>query len=408
MRVLYLNPSGKLGGAETSLLGLFKGLRELHPEWTLYLLLGEEGPMAACAAALSVNTCVLEMPEALARSGDGAPGKLLKAVAATWQYRKRLRDRIREIRPDVIHTNGFKMHILGAWTARPHFGNTAALVCHLHDYVGNRPITKRLMWATVGRFTAVVANSASVAADIKKLPVRKERISSIYNGVDTTRFSPSGPGVDLDRFDGLLPAEPGTVRVGLVATFARWKGHLAFLRAISLLPPTLPVRAYVIGGPIYQTLGSQHTLRELRAEAERLGIEKKTCFTGFIEDPVTAIRTLDIVVHASTEPEPFGMVIIEAMACSKAVIASRSGGAEEIFEDGVNALGHNPGDAPGLAAQIELLARDCGLRARLGASGHRTVVRRFRAETMAERFAEVYLKTAAEVGTGDSLMGRSA
>jgi glycosyltransferase involved in cell wall biosynthesis len=185
-------------------------------------------------------------------------------------------------------------------------------------------------------------------------------------------------------------AMPGTIRIGLMATFAHWKGHRTFLKALSLLADELPVRAYIIGGPIYQTQGSQHTLEELKQEAESLGVAGKVGFTGFLKDPVPASRALDIVIHASSAPEPFGMVIIEAMACARAVIVSRGGGAEEIFEEGVTALGHSPGNATELANQMARLATDPGLRALLGASGRKDVIERFHPQRMASEFAAFY------------------
>src|SRR6185295_16036858 len=94
----------------------------------------------------------------------------------------------------------------------------------------------------------------------------------------------------------------------------------------------LPFRAYIIGGPIYQTGGSQYSLEELCQEAERLGLSRRVVFTGFAVDPAAALRALDVIVHASTEPEPFGMVIVEGMACGKPVVASESSGAAELFE----------------------------------------------------------------------------
>ena len=80
-------------------------------------------------------------------------------------------------------------------------------------------------------------------------------------------------------------------------------------------------------------------------------------------------------LHASTEPEPFGMVIIEGMACGKAVIASQAGGAAEVFTDGENALSHPAGDAARLSQQIERLARDKELRTKLGEGGRATAER---------------------------------
>jgi glycosyltransferase involved in cell wall biosynthesis len=220
-------------------------------------------------------------------------------------------------------------------------------------------------------------------------------MSAIYNGVHLERFTSSGEKLDLDSESGLMKAGADTVRVGLVATFAKWKGHITFMRALALLPERIKVRAYVIGGPIYRTSGSQYTLDELHEAAKKYCPGVELGFTGVVSATEAAFRALDIVVHASTDPEPFGMVIIEAMACEKAVIVSNGGGASEIFEDGVTALGHNPGDAAQLARQIERLASDAQLRLRLGKNGRAAVAARFPADAMAARFADLYASLAA-------------
>jgi glycosyltransferase involved in cell wall biosynthesis len=113
-------------------------------------------------------------------------------------------------------------------------------------------------------------------------------------------------------------------------------------------------------------------------------------FTGFVQDSAMAMRALDVVVHASTEPEPFGLVIAEAMACGKPVVASRAGGARELTESGVNALGHEPSDAAGLARRIEELARDAGLRQRLGSAGRSTAEQHFSRRRLARELTPVY------------------
>ena len=197
-----------------------------------------------------------------------------------------------------------------------------------------------------------VVNSNSVGRDLKAVCGDAFPIQTVYNGVDTNAFSPCGDRLDLDSLSGLSPAEPGTIRVGLLGTLARWKGHETFLTALSLLAPEIPVRGYVIGDALYQTDGSQTSLAELRDIAQRLGISSRVGFTGFVPEPASAMRALDIVVHASTQPEPFGLVIVEAMACGRALVASEAGGAAELIDVGVNALAHTPGDATQLAERI--------------------------------------------------------
>ena len=123
-------------------------------------------------------------------------------------------------------------------------------------------------------------------------------------------------------------------------------------------------------------------------------MEGRVGFTGFLEDNAAAIRSLDVVVHASTKPEPFGMVIIEGMACGKAVIASQAGGAAELIADGTNALAHAPGDAAALARQIERLSCDEALRVRLGNAGRAAVESHYHGKRLAAELLELYAKAA--------------
>jgi glycosyltransferase involved in cell wall biosynthesis len=95
-------------------------------------------------------------------------------------------------------------------------------------------------------------------------------------------------------------------------------------------------------------------------------------------------------VHASTAPEPFGLVIAEAMACGRAVIVSHAGGAAEIVDPGVDALVHTPGDAGDLAAQIGALAGDPALRARLGRAARATAERSFDRARLAAELVPIY------------------
>jgi glycosyltransferase involved in cell wall biosynthesis len=389
VRIVYLNPCGKLGGAETSLREVLATIRAATPEWELWLVLGEDGPMAEIAHNLGVQVVVRPFGPALARLGEAgsrsAWWSLAGAAGAVGNYTRGLARLLREINPDIIHSNGLKMHLLGAW-ARPRH---TPLVWHIHDYVSSR----RLMSGLLRRFrkacTVAVVNSKSVAKDLSAV-LPGVAIVTVYNAIDLQRFSPIGKKLDLDALSGLAPAPAGTIRVGLVATFARWKGHKVFLEALAAVSPKIPVRGYIIGGPIYQTAGSQWSKAELQQEADRLGLGDRLGFTGFIDDAAPAMRSLDIVVHSSTSPEPFGMVIIEAMACGKAVIASQAGGAAELFSDGQNAVAHAPGDARTLADQISRLASDATLRGRLGEAGRTNAGRFYNGQRLAAELLAVY------------------
>ncbi|HEX2092491.1 MAG TPA: glycosyltransferase family 4 protein [Longimicrobiaceae bacterium] len=395
MKIAFLNPSGQLGGAERSLLDILASLRAAEPGWDMRLVATADGPLVSGAESLGVHSTVLPLPPALAQLGDGgADGagkggsllKLLRAGPTAAAYASRLRETLRELAPDVVHSNGFKMHVLGLWT-RP---RRTPVVWHVHDFVGRRPVMSMLLRSHARRCAAVVANSRSVAADVTAVCRGVVPVHPVYNAIDLDVFNPAGQTLDLDAAAGIPTPHSGTVRVGLVATLGWWKGHETFLRAVSLLPRDLPFRAYVVGGALYETADSQHSLDHLRNLAGRLGVFDRVGFTGYVPDAAAAMRALDVVVHASTEPEPFGLVIVEAMGCGRAVIASQAGGAAELITAGENALGHRPGDAAGLARCIEALVRDRDLRLRLGEAGRATVERSFDRARLAAELAPIY------------------
>ena len=392
MRILYLNASGVLGGAERSLLDIFASLRQAQPTWELCLLVARDGPLLARAKELGVTCTVLPFPPALSRIGETGSGRqqlLARVFAAVWpaaRYVGQLRRAVERIGPHVVHSNSLKMHVLGAWALR----RIRPLVWHLHDYVGRRALTARLLrWSTRACVVAV-ANSESVAADARRALGAGVDVVSVLNAVDLERFSPCGHRADLDRLSGLPPAADGVVRVGLVGTFGRWKGQTTFLDALSRVSSDVSIRGYVIGDALYDTEDSQWSREDLERHAQRVGLAGQVGFTGFVAESDAAIRALDIVVHASTEPEPFGLVIAEAMACGRAVIVSDAGGARELFTPGVNAVAHRPGDADGLAERITELARDADARAGLGRAGRQTAERQFDRARLGRQLVPVY------------------
>jgi glycosyltransferase involved in cell wall biosynthesis len=400
VRILYLNPSAKLGGAERSLLDLMWSIRRTRPDWQLAMLTGEDGELVARAREMGVASEVFPMPPILARLGDAGAGgpagggdfallallaRMAKAAPAAACHVGGLRREISRIAPDLIHSNGFKSHLFAAWAAPRH----TPIIWHVRDYLGSRPLMARLLPLHSARCGAAVANSNSVASDVRTT-CRGLEVHTVYNAVDLDRFSPEGSKADLDSLAGLPAAPSKTVRVGLLATMARWKGHEVFLRALSTISPSVPIRGYIVGGALYQTYGSQYESESLHKIAGQLGISSRVGFTGFVSDPATAIRALDIVVHASTEPEPFGRVIAEAMACSKSVVASATGGAAEIISDRETALSHAPGDAGDLARCVAALAADSALRERLGKAGRAVAQRRFDRVLLADNLVPIY------------------
>jgi glycosyltransferase involved in cell wall biosynthesis len=396
--VVYLVSSAQLGGTEASVLEMIGSFRDAHSPWTFRVIAPDEGPLVERLRASGTPVTVLPFPAALARLGEAgrmstAAGRarfaleFLRALLPAALYGRRLKRTLASCGPiAVVHAHGFKMQVLGARSLPP----GASLVWHAHDYVSPRRASAKLLRRFAPRCSIVVANSMSVAADVRRVCGPGLLVAVMYNAVDLRRFAPEGPALDLDALGRAAPAPAQTVRVGLLATFGRWKGHEVFLRALAALPPRLAIRGYIIGGAQYGTAASQATEESLRRVAADLGLTDRVVFTGAVNDAAGALRALDVVVHASTEPEPFGMVIAEAMACGRPVIVSLAGGAAELVEDGVDALGHAPASVPELAARLTQLAGDRALRERLGTAARRSAEQRFDRSRLAIELTSVY------------------
>lgn len=408
MRVAFLSVSSEMGGSEVSLLELVRGLRRLVPGWRLDVIVPREGPLTRGVRDAGAAAHILPLPARLRRvgeaSGDGAAGalrrgtSLLLAAGTLAPYSRRLGRLLSDLSPDVIHTNGFKLHVLAARVSPA----SAALVWHIHEYVARRPISRRLLRRYVPRCRALVTNSRSVANEVAAALEPRAPIFTIGNAVDAREFGPEGDAADLDRLAGLPPAAPGTLRIALIATYGRWKGHTTFIDAIGRLDTQQPWRAYIVGGALYDTAGSQFSREELEERITAAGLQGRIGLTGFVDRPSSALRALDVVVHASTQPEPFGLVIAEGLAAGRAVVVSAAGGAAELVRDGVDALTHPPGDASALARCISRLANDPDLRARLGAEGRRSALRLFDPDDFTRAFVNVYqeARTRAEQHVG--------
>lgn len=357
------------------------------------------GPLTDELAIANIPTQVVPFPDRVARLGDGGVStkfnvrqteRLIRASPLIFSYARRMRAVLGYLSPDVVHTNGLKMHGVGALAAP----SSAKLLWHMHDYASRRPIMSRILRTVARRCSVAIGNSYSVSNDLRSVCGNRLEVRTIHNGTDLQRFNPVGPTLDLDRLCKLPPAPFSTVKVGLVATMAPWKGHEVFLRAIAMLPKELPVRAYLIGGAIYETAGIQRSVLALRQLAHSLGIGNRVGFTAYISEVPAAMRALDVVVHASTSPEPFGMVIIEAMACGRALVVSNAGGATEIAGDGTFAILHSPGNVAELAHAIRVLVETPALRESFGKEARRRAEILFDRLLFARSFADAYSRIA--------------
>ena len=391
MRVLFLNPIARIGGAEQSLLDLLSCLRDSA---TVGLLTLEDGPLVARAKDLGVRTTVVPLPGELMRLGDaGTSPSMLRVMAEAARAPlsgiralQTLSAAIAAFQPSIVHSNGIKTHLLSGLAST----GDARLVWHVRDFIGNRRVVRALIPRVSSRVSATFAISGAVERDIRKvLPLVPTAV--VYNAVDVERFRPRKPDRGLlDSLASLPPAPEGTIRIGLVATYAIWKGHRLFLEAAALARrrSPVPLRFYVVGGPIYLGAGTQVTENDLRAWVRELGLEEVVGLVPFVENPEIIFNALEIAVSANTSPEPFGRTVIEALASGVPVVTGPDVGALEGLPDGaVERLEHL--SAESLGAALASLASDGARRGALGRRGLEAA-QCYSRERLRERVLELY------------------
>jgi glycosyltransferase involved in cell wall biosynthesis len=146
-------------------------------------------------------------------------------------------------------------------------------------------------------------------------------------------------------------------------------------------------RFRIIGSPLF---GEDAYERELHEQVRTLGLESHVEFPGFTQDVPAAMRAMTIAVHASTSGEPFGQVVIEAMAAGRPVVATNGGGIPEIVQDGLTGILVPMNDAPAMAAAILRLLENPAEAARMGQQGRQRVIDHFTIEHTARKVEAVY------------------
>jgi glycosyltransferase involved in cell wall biosynthesis len=172
----------------------------------------------------------------------------------------------------------------------------------------------------------------------------------------------------------------------MVGRLDRWKGQHVFLEAFAKAFPNGPEEAVVIGASLFEANGYE---LDLKRQVAASAIEGRVEFRGFRNDVEDELLRLDVLVHASIIPEPFGQVVVEGLAVGLPTLATDAGGPAEVITDGVDGLLYPPGDAEALAQALRRLAADPALRRRLGAAA-RLRARDYTADRIAPQVMAVY------------------
>jgi glycosyltransferase involved in cell wall biosynthesis len=289
---------------------------------------------------------------------------------ANTSYVIRLVHLCREQRVDVLHANNFALEPL--WAARL-LG--ISVVSHLHGFL-YFPM-ERSRWRSIRHVKAFISISHAVTESAVRSGIDPTRIHEIPNFVE--RVPETSP-----------PPMPTQLAIGIFGRVAQWKGQKEFLRAAMQVLPRFPgLRVYVVGDA---SDGDPRYFAECREIAQSSPFADQIEFTGLVTDVAAYYRKCTVVVHASIEPEPFGMVVIEAMAEARPVVASMLGAPPEIIQEGIEGYLINPKDPDTMAGRICALLADPALAANMGIRGHNKVLTKYDPSVAARRFERLYME----------------
>ena len=358
--IILASLSAKAAGSERVHLSLARHLPRFGFESTPVLF--EHGPLGDWLLAEGFKPRVLEV-------GRGPVRRALRAVPV-------LRRLIEETGAHAVFSNQSNTHVYAGLAA---MSLSVPAVWWQH---GSAPSSWREKVAAAVPAAAVVCSSEATSSAQRRLSPRR-RVETLHPGV---------PVAELRRWRGRGKAVRQALGwaahpiVGILGRLVPWKGQSTFLEAAAVIAFKRPdVRFVVAGGALMGTEGCYpERLREL---AEELGIGDRVHFSGHVDAPYAWLDALDVVVHAS-RGEPFGLVIVEAMALGKPVVCARDGGPIEIVGDEECALMVPPLDASSLGAAVLRVLEEPGLAQTLSKRGtSRAEV--FSEERTAEQFAEI-------------------
>lgn len=360
-RVLLVSPSAKPGGAERVFCGLARGLAA-HGHEPLVALL-EEGPVVDWLA---------DAPFEVVRLRAGR----LRQPARTAATVLRLARLARSFRAEAIVSSMSKGHL---------YGGAAALRAGIPAVWWQHDVPRGI---AIERLAARIPAAAVVcvsgpAAEAQRRLTPGTSVETIHPGLPLEAVA-TRRGAGRQIRDAL--GWDGRPVVGVVGRLQPWKGQETFLRAAATLARDRPELHFaVVGGAILGWEGSYP--RDLEHLAADLGLNGSVLFTGHRDDPWDWLDALDVVVHAASG-EPFGLVLVEAMALGKPLVATAGPGPSEIVEDGVSGLLVPAGDHGRLAEAVARVLDDGALRLRLAAAGPARA-REFSEERMAGRFGDL-------------------
>jgi len=372
VKILFVHPVNCLGGAEFSLLGLASGL---NPEkFDPLVVIPPDGPLTAEFRAKDIP--VKHLPfRRLKRSAN--PFSLLAAWFACRSGAESLRQLIEEEKAELVHANNAVAALYAGIAVK---GSGVPMIWHERD-LRNR--------GRIGRYIAknadkIIAISTAVADNLRHTINHAEKIVTLPNGINSEKFMIDEKSVTARQDLGLPERGPLVLMAGQMVP---WKKHALFIRAAAGIKDEFPDHNFVIAGRDYFNDHPDY-LASLQKLTVELGLGDRVTFTGFVEDMPSLLFWSQCLVLPATR-EPFGRVLLEAMAAGKPVIAVDSSGPAEIIEHGKDGLLVAPDDSEAIAKVLRKILAEKEFADKLSAAGQEKVKNKYSVAMMVNNFQEI-------------------
>jgi glycosyltransferase involved in cell wall biosynthesis len=291
---------------------------------------------------------------------------------------------IRRERVDIVHSNNGWVEAVvrsSRWARRP-------CVLHFRGFPGTEIASKPLI-SRSGKRIHLIAISNAVRNRLEASGTTLAPISVVYNPIHLIKYDVREGDRPIIRQKYSFAEEH--LVVSMFGRITPWKGQLEFLRAMAMIAKKIPSLRIMMVGDESDAYVSEYS-KAIQGIIDSPQLRGRVTLAGYQIKPAGYYWASDIVVHNSQEPEPFGRVVAEAMACKRAVIAVKEGGPAEIVTHGFDGLLVTPRDESALAQAVEFLANSPDTRVMLGGNARHTVETRFSHQVIATQILQVYEK----------------
>ncbi len=375
IRILYVQPTSEVGGSDICLLRMLRFLDQVRYE--PFVLLPSDGPLVSLFREAGAKVFFLALRKLTSRRNTLY---LLEYIFFFIPAVIGISRIIRKLGIDLVHTNSLHCWYgaVASWIMRrPH-------VWHVREIVTGPAIIRKFEVSLARNFSSrIITMSDAIAEMFRSKGVYPKNLVRVYEGTDLAAFR---PGVDQNGVKGELGIASDRPLLGMISRLDPWKGIEVFIRACGVVSHEFPqVKFLICGGEIEGHEGYEARLRKIASE---IGLSDAIWFAGWrytVDEVPRVLSSLTALVSSSVNPEPFGLTLIEAMACGKSVIATAAGGPKEIVVDGVTGYLVKAGDVEGMARAMVKMLRDKGAVHRMGLEG------RMRAEKLFDWKRNIHL-----------------